>query len=112
MLMLDMKKVAKMDDTILIAHEDFLSEDCKSADSFKARILNTNLIINKQMPLFREKEDRPNRLILFTDESSMTDWAGVKPSDNGESDMYDDMASLPRDSDVRLDSLVSLNSNN
>ena len=47
-LFLDMKKVAKMDDTVLKAHEDFSSDDCRSADEFKARILNTNLIINKQ----------------------------------------------------------------
>ena len=45
-LSLDMKKVAEVDDTFIVLETDF-DEDCQSADEFKERILNTNLIINK-----------------------------------------------------------------
>ena len=42
-----MHKVAQVDDTIIVLETSF-EDDCRSADSFKERILNTNLIINKQ----------------------------------------------------------------
>ena len=41
-----MHKVAQVDDTIIVLETSF-EDDCRSADSFKERILNTNLIINK-----------------------------------------------------------------
>ena len=41
-----MKKIAKVDDTFVVAENEF-EDDTRSADSFKERILNTNLIIDK-----------------------------------------------------------------
>ena len=46
-LSLDMNKVAQVDDTFIVMETTDFDEDCRSADSFKERILNTNLIINK-----------------------------------------------------------------
>ena len=43
---LNMKKIAKVDDTFVVAENEF-EDDTRSADSFKERILNTNLIIDK-----------------------------------------------------------------
>ena len=48
LLSLDMNKVAQVDDTFVVLETADFEEDCRSADSFKERILNTNLIINKQ----------------------------------------------------------------
>ena len=42
-----MNKVAQVDDTFVVLETADFEEDCRSADSFKERILNTNLIINK-----------------------------------------------------------------
>ena len=46
-LKLDMNKVAKVDDTFIVKETDF-EEDTLSADEFKERLLNTNLIIHKK----------------------------------------------------------------
>ena len=51
-LQLDMLKVADVDDTFIVKETEF-EEDTMSADEFKERILNTNLIIHKKGDSFK-----------------------------------------------------------
>ena len=55
-----MHKVAEMDDTFIIC--ETYEEDTRSADEFKERLLNTNLIINRTS--FGKKEERPPQSIF------------------------------------------------
>ena len=64
-LQLDMKKVAKVDDTFVVVENEY-DEDAKSADEFKKLILNTNLIINKTRTSFKSgREERLNLQKMF-----------------------------------------------
>ena len=49
-----MKSLAKFDDTFVVK-EEFEDDDTSAADSFKNRILNTNLIIDKTRQSFGKK---------------------------------------------------------
>ena len=61
-----MRLVEEVDDTIAVKENDF-DEDTRSADEFKDRILNTNLIINKRNTSFGNSEARPpNTSKMFT----------------------------------------------
>ena len=55
-LSIDLSKLAEIDDTFVAAPG--FDEDTQSADEFKERILNTNLIINRTS--FGGKEKRPD----------------------------------------------------
>ena len=60
-----MKKVALVDDTFVVPETEF-DEDTRSADSFKNRILNTKLIIDKTRTSF--KSQRPDQSMSHDDD--------------------------------------------
>ena len=85
-LQLDMKKVAKVDDTFVVQEAEF-EDDTRSADSYKERILNTNLIINR------------------------TSFKSQRPSECDDN-LDDEMAELPLEFKNRLDNNDSSSSHN
>lgn len=55
---LNMSKVRKVDDTIVVPENDY-EDDTRSADSFKEKVINTNLIIDKTRQSFGKNQRRP-----------------------------------------------------
>ena len=55
-----MRALEEIDDTFIIRQNDF-EEDTRSADEFKEKIINTNLIINKKKQSYQKKKAEPTK---------------------------------------------------
>jgi len=103
-----MQKVAIVDDTFIVTEE--FEEDTKSADEFKERILNTNLIINRSS-FSSNHSSRPDQASILKFHPS----AKVSGADSNEAYMAisdedeTEMIKLPSGT-KRLDSISSSDS--
>lgn len=104
-----MHKVAIVDDTFIVTEE--FEEDTKSADEFKERILNTNLIINRSSFSSNHSQRPDQASILKFNPSAKVSGADSNEAYMANSDDEDEteMIKLPSGT-KRLDSVSSSDS--